>query len=39
LNDFRTGSRANDPNEIMRNIATKLSDREIKAVAAYVSSL
>jgi cytochrome c553 len=39
LNDFSTGNRANDPNEIMRNIATKLSDREIKAVAAYVSSL
>ncbi len=39
LNDFRTGTRANDPNEIMRNIAAKLSDREVKAVAAYVSSL
>ena len=39
LNDFRTGNRANDPNEIMRNIATKLSAREIKAVAAYVSTL
>jgi len=39
LNDFRAGNRANDPNEIMRNIATKLSDREIKAVAAYVSTL
>ena len=39
LNDFRAGNRANDPNEIMRNIAAKLSDREIKAVAAYVSSL
>ena len=38
LNDFRAGNRANDPNEIMRNIAAKLSDREINAVAAYVSS-
>ncbi len=39
LNDFREGKRANDPNEIMRNIASKLSDREIKAVAEYASSL
>ena len=39
LNDFKAGNRANDPNEIMRNIASKLSDREIKAVASYVSSL
>jgi cytochrome c553 len=39
LNDFRAGNRANDPNEIMRNIAAKLSEREIKAVAAYASSL
>lgn len=39
LNDFKSGSRANDPNEIMRNIAAKLSDLEIKAVASYVSSL
>jgi cytochrome c553 len=39
LNDFSAGNRANDPNEIMRNIAAKLSQREIKAVAAYVSTL
>ena len=39
LNDFKSGVRSNDPNEIMRNIATKLSDREIKAVAAYASSM
>jgi len=39
LNDFRSGARANDPNEIMRNIAAKLSDREITAVANYVANL
>jgi cytochrome c553 len=39
LNDFRKGVRSNDPNEIMRNVASKLSDREIKAVAAYASSM
>jgi cytochrome c553 len=39
LNDFQSGTRANDPNEIMRNIATKLSEREIKAVSAYITSM
>lgn len=39
LNDFRSGVRSNDPNEIMRNIASKLSDKEIKAVADYVSTM
>lgn len=39
LNDFRTSTRANDPNEIMRNIASKLSEREINAVSAYITSM
>ena len=39
LKDFRSGARANDPNEIMRNIASKLTDSEIKAVANYVATL
>lgn len=39
LNDFKSGTRSNDPNEIMRNIASKLTDKEIKAVAEYVSSM
>ena len=39
LKAFRTGSRANDPNRMMRAIATKLSDREIDAVAQYVQGL
>ncbi len=39
LKDFQSGARANDANEIMRNIAKKLTDNEINAVAAYMSTL
>jgi cytochrome c553 len=39
LKAFRAGSRANDPNRMMRTIATKLTDREIEAVAQYVQGL
>lgn len=39
LKDFKSGARANDPNEIMRNIAAKLTESEIKAVANYVATL
>ena len=39
LNDFKSGKRANDYNEIMRNIASKMTDNEIAAVAAYVATL
>ena len=39
LNSFRSGERANDPNKMMRTIASKLSDNEIKAVAEYISGL
>jgi cytochrome c553 len=39
LKAFRAGSRANDANRVMRTIATKLSDREIDAVAQYVQGL
>ena len=39
LKAFRVGSRANDPNRMMRAIATKLTDREIDAVAQYVQGL
>ena len=39
LASFRDGSRANDNNGIMRNIAIKLSDAEIDAVAQYITSL
>jgi cytochrome c553 len=39
LKAFRGGGRANDPNHMMRAIAAKLSDDEIKAVAEYISGL
>lgn len=39
LKAFRSGERANDPNRMMRAVAEKLSDREIKAVAEYTSGL
>lgn len=39
LKAFRVGARANDPNRMMRLVATKLSDREIDAVAQYIQGL
>jgi cytochrome c553 len=39
LKDFKTGSRGNDMNGMMRTIAAKLSDAEVTAVADYISSL
>jgi cytochrome c553 len=39
LRAFRAGTRANDPNRMMRAVAEKLSDKEIAAVAEYVSGL
>lgn len=39
LLSFRKGERANDPNAMMRDIAAKLSDAEIKAVASYMQGL
>ncbi|MDE2585626.1 MAG: c-type cytochrome, partial [Betaproteobacteria bacterium] len=36
---FRTGERANDPEKMMRTIAGKMSDQEIKAVAEYAAGL
>ena len=39
LVSFRAGERANDPNNMMRAVAAKLSDAEIKAVAAYIAGL
>ena len=39
LKDFKSGARANDVNEIMRNIAARLTDNEINAVAAYLSTV
>jgi cytochrome c553 len=39
LKAFRAGSRANDPNGMMRGVAVRLNDREIQAVAEYVAGL
>lgn len=39
LKAFRSGERANDPNGMMRAVAAKLTDREIRALAEYVSGL
>ncbi|HRP97307.1 MAG TPA: c-type cytochrome [Rhodocyclaceae bacterium] len=39
LKAFRDGPRANDPNEMMRMIALKMTDAEMKAVADYAAGL
>ncbi len=39
LKAFRDGTRTNDPNHMMRDIAAKMSDQEMSAVASYISGL
>lgn len=39
LKGFRAGARANDPNGMMRDVAGRMSDAEIAAVAQYVQGL
>ena len=39
LKDFRTGARSNDLNSMMRDIAAKMSDKDIEAVAEYIGGL
>jgi len=36
---FRAGERANDPGKMMRTIAARLSDQEIKSVSEYMAGL
>lgn len=36
---FRSGARANDPNGMMRAVAARMTDREIKAVSEYAAGL
>lgn len=36
---FRAGERANDPNGMMRGVAARMSDAEIKAVSEYAAAL
>jgi len=39
LKSFAAGTRSNDPNDMMRDIAGKMTADEIKAVASYVAGL
>jgi cytochrome c553 len=39
LNNFRTGVRANDQREVMRAVAGRLNEQQIRAVAEYISGL
>jgi len=39
LQSFRAGERSNDPGRMMRAIAARLSDTEIKAVSEYIAGL
>ena len=39
LKSFRAGERVNDPNQMMRSTAIKLTDKEIAALAEYISGL
>jgi len=36
---FRAGARHNDPQQMMRNVAIKLTDADIQAIASYVQGL
>jgi cytochrome c553 len=39
LRSFREGARANDVNGVMRGVAARLTDREIRALAEYAAGL
>ena len=39
LKQFRSGARANDAGQMMRNIASKMSDTDMEAVAEYIAGL
>ena len=39
LKAFRDGARANDPNKMMRMVAIKMTDSEIRAVSDYIAGL
>lgn len=39
LEMFRSGDRQNDPSEMMRNVASKLTDEDIDLLAKYLSGL
>ncbi|HED18978.1 MAG TPA: cytochrome c4 [Gammaproteobacteria bacterium] len=39
LNAFKSGERSNDPGKMMRAIADRMTEKEIKAVASYMQGL
>jgi cytochrome c553 len=39
MKKFRDGIRANDPGGMMRGVSARMSDKEIMAVAAYISAI
>jgi cytochrome c553 len=39
LRKFRSGLRANDAGKIMRSVASRMTEQEIKAVAAYIAGI
>jgi cytochrome c553 len=39
LKSFRDGARANDPNGVMRGVAARMNERDIRAVAEYAAGL
>jgi len=39
LQNFRDGGRANDPNQMMRMIALKMTDAEMRAVSDFAAGL
>jgi cytochrome c553 len=39
LKAFRDGTRTNDPNGMMRGVAARLTEQQIRAVAEYAAGL
>ncbi|MCF6336437.1 MAG: cytochrome c4 [Gammaproteobacteria bacterium] len=39
LRDFKTGTRSNDRNEIMQDIAAKMTEKEMEAVAQFLAGM
>jgi cytochrome c553 len=39
LQNFKQGLRANDSGEMMRNVVVRMSDKEMKSVAAYIAGI
>ena len=39
MQNFKQGLRANDSGEMMRNVVARMSDREMKSVAAYIAGI